>query len=51
MGMTLGAPAAATNAFAPTIHVVVIGDSDTSGEGANSSTYSTTPTQISPTGT
>src|SRR4029077_11836203 len=50
MGMTQGAPAAATNAFAPTIHVVVIGDSYTSGEGANSSTYSTTPTQISPTG-
>jgi hypothetical protein len=50
MGMTQGAPAPAMNAFAPTIHIVVIGDSYTSGEGANSSTYSTTPTEISPTG-
>jgi hypothetical protein len=50
MGMSQGAPVPSMNAFAPTIHIVVIGDSYTSGEGTNSSTYTTTQTQISPTG-
>ena len=50
VGMTQGAPASAVNAFAPTIRIVVIGDSYTSGEGANSSTYTTTPTEFSSTG-
>ncbi len=50
LGMSQGAPVPAVNAFAPTIRIVVIGDSYTSGEGANSSTYTTTPPVISPTG-
>src|SRR5258708_15738235 len=50
MGTSQGAPVPYMNAFAPTIHIVVIGDSYTSGEGTNSSTYTTTPTETSPTG-
>jgi hypothetical protein len=50
MGMSQGAPVPYLNAFAPTIHIVVIGDSYTSGEGTNSSTYTTTPMEVSPTG-
>ncbi len=50
MGMSQGAPVPYMNAFKPTIHITVVGDSYTSGEGANSSTYTTTSPVISPTG-
>ncbi len=50
LGMSQGAPVPYLNAFKPTIHIAVIGDSYTSGEGANSSTYTTTPPVISPAG-
>jgi hypothetical protein len=47
-GFTTGGQLAGIPGVKPTVRIVVIGDSFTSGEGANSSTYTTTPMQISP---
>ena len=50
MGISQGAPVPYQSAFKPTIHITFVGDSYTSGEGANSSTYTTTQPVVSPTG-
>jgi hypothetical protein len=47
-GFTWGGQSSAIPSAKPTVSIFVIGDSFTSGEGANASTYTTTPTQISP---